>query len=392
VSRDPEAADLEAEVLAWMEQAPAGWTVPEASPGAARFGLDAAATQALEARFEALAARLFAFQFTRLPAYAAYARARDRTPSNTHRSCDIPPLPVSAFKETRVATFDPALDRVRFHTSGTTESRPGALHLASLRLYESSLRRGFRHHVIPDRDRMRMISLVPDRAAAPHSSLSYMLEDVRQECGAPGSIVVHDGELDWRRLRAGLDDAIRSREPVCILGTGFLWVHVLDACEAEGVQWRLPPGSRAFETGGTKGRTRVLQRDQLARGIERCFGIPPTHLVSEYGMTEMASQYYTSDLRHAVLGLAPPPCGWSHPAWVRPRLMDAETGHLIEMPEAREIGLLVHHDLANVESVAALATADLGAPEGGSFALRGRAPRADPRGCGLVHEQTSVRR
>jgi hypothetical protein len=77
---------------------------------------------------------------------------------------------------------------------------------------------------------------------------------------------------------------------------------------------------------------------------------------------------------------------WSHPAWLRPRLVDTESGALCELEAAREIGLLAHHDLANRGSVAHLLTADLGRPRAGSFDLAGRCPRAEPRGCGLVSE------
>jgi len=384
VNPDPEAEQLESDVLEWMASVPAGFLAPGASREAC-FGLDAAGGRALEADFAALARRIFAFQVDHIPLYAAHARAANHA--------GIPPLPVTAFKQARIATFDPARERVQFHTSGTTDGRPGVLHLASTRLYDQSLRLGFRHHVLPDRDSMRMVSLVPDVAEAPHSSLAYMLAAVRADFGAPESVVVHrqDG-IDWRALREALQTAIAVREPVCLMGTGFLWVHVLDACEAEGQRFELPPGSRAFETGGTKGRTRQLQHDELIGGIERCFGIPRSHVVGEYGMTEMGSQYYRLDLRQAVLGMPAADASWSYPAWVRPGLMDAETGRWVDMPQAREVGLLAHHDLANVETVAHLLTADLGEAAGCSFVLRGRAARADPRGCGLMHEHTEVMR
>lgn len=385
-----EAEELEADVLAWMESAPAGFVAAGATR-AARYGLDAAAGVALDARFEAMALRIFAYQFEQVPTYAAYARALGRTPGDIRHARDIPALPVAAFKQARIATFDAAHDQLQFHTSGTTDGQPGVLALASTRLYDSALRRGFRHHVLPDRDTIRVVSMVPDIVEAPHSSLAYMLAAVRADFGTPESTVVHrGGAFTWRGFTAALAGARAAGAPVCILGTGFQWLHVVDTCDREAVRFQLPPGSRAFETGGTKGRTRALDRDQLVLGIERCFAIPSTHVVGEYGMTEMGSQFYTLDLRQATLGLPPVEAGWSYPAWVRPRLMEAETGRCREMQEAREIGLLAHHDLANVGSAAHLLTADLGAAAGCSFALRGRAARADPRGCGLVHEHMDV--
>ena len=392
MSAAAEAEELEAAVFAWMERAPAGF-VAAGTTRAACYGLDVKSEAALQARFEILALRIFAHQFEHVPAYAAYARTAGRTPAEVRQARDIPALPVAAFKYERIATFDAARDQVRFHTSGTTDGHPGVLALASTRLYDRALRRGFRHHVLPDHDSMRMVSMIPDRVEAPHSSLAYMLAAVRAEFGTSESAVVHrDGAFEWRGFAAALASACDAGEPVCIMGAGFQWVHVLDACEAESLRFQLPPGSRAFETGGTKGRARTLDRARLLNGIERCFAIPATHVVGEYGMTEMGSQFYTLDLRRAVLGLPPVDACWSYPAWVRPRLMEAETGRCVEMQDAREVGLLAHHDLANVDSAAHLLTADLGVAAGCSFALHGRAARADPRGCGLVHEQMDVMR
>ena len=77
---------------------------------------------------------------------------------------------------------------------------------------------------------------------------------------------------------------------------------------------------------------------------------------------------------------------WSHAAWLRPRLVDSESGQTLEIDLARAAGLLAHHDLSNRGSPAHLLTADLGRPRAGSFELLGRCPDAEPRGCGLSHE------
>jgi hypothetical protein len=50
-----------------------------------------------------------------------------------------------------------------------------------------------------------------------------------------------------------------------------------------------------------------------------------------------------------------------------------------------ETGLIRIFDLANVFSVAAIQTEDLGVRRGDGFELLGRAKQAEPRGCSLMN-------
>ena len=59
---------------------------------------------------------------------------------------------------------------------------------------------------------------------------------------------------------------------------------------------------------------------------------------------------------------------------------------LVQVPEG-EPGLLCHHDLANVGSVACLLTEDMGVAVADGFRLLGRIPGAEPRGCSLAIEE-----
>lgn len=385
---DAETRRLDAALQEWIASAPAGFQVHGAD-AATRYGITREASRQLEMQFETLALDLFVYQFERVPLYRAYARARGRTPSQVRRAIDVPALPVEALRRGRVAGFPQAHETLRFHTSGTT-GRPGVLHLDSANLYELTLERGFAHHVVPDVERMRMALLVPSLEEAPHSSLGYMLERVRRRWGsAQSATYVKEGALCWPALRKDLEEAASSREPLCLLGTTFAVVGLLETAAKEGWRSQLPPGSRVFETGGTKGRTRELSRRELLHQLEETLGVPQDFVVSEYGMTELASQYYTLSLRLAVLGIEAPTDAaiWSAPFWLRPRIMDAESGHCDELDGAAALGLLTHHDLGNRSTVAHWLTADLAEPHGGSFLLRGRAPRAEARGCGLAQER-----
>ena len=172
-----------------------------------------------------------------------------------------------------------------------------------------------------------------------------------------------------------------------MVGTAFAFVHLLDALAADGSRFRLPDGSRVMETGGFKGRSRTVPREELYAAIDGRLGIPPDRIVNEYGMTELLSQFYEPVLTGGARLHRPPP-------WVRTRVLDPAT--LEPLPPGRE-GLLCHFDLANLDSVCCLLTEDLGVEppeaEGNGFRVQGRSSGAEPRGCSLAMDDlmTAVR-
>jgi hypothetical protein len=264
--------------------------------------------------------------------------------------------------------------------------RRGRHHLPDLSLYEAAWEEPFRRHILPDRERMHILSLIPSEAALPDSSLSYMVERALERFGAVGSGWFFEPPgADLDGLRAALRSAADDGEPVLLLGTAFAFAHVLDDLVARGEHYVLPAGSRIMDTGGTKGRGREVSRDELMRLYEDRLGVPVTHVVGEYGMTELCSQFYEPTLGRFAAGL--PQLGeriYESPHWVRTRVLDPAT--LAAAPAGVD-GLLAHVDLANAWTVSAIVTEDLGATREGGFLLRGRARGAGPRGCSLVTEE-----
>jgi len=138
-----------------------------------------------------------------------------------------------------------------------------------------------------------------------------------------------------------------------------------------------------MDTGGAKGTRVDLRRDHIAAAFHRVLGIPRTHLVNEYGMAELGSQFYQDTLLSTEERRATRP-GFTIPPWVRTRVLDPET--MREVPDGKP-GLLVHYDLANLDVPLAIQTEDLGARIGGRLLLEGRLPDAEHRGCSLPFEQ-----
>ena len=242
------------------------------------------------------------------------------------------------------------------------------------------------------------------------------------------------GVLDAAGLFHALERAAaggRGALPVCLLGTDLALVRLLDeAAEAE-FRVALPAGSRLVHTGGSKGRGREIARAELHARVGETLGLKPAWCVNEYGMTEMASQFYETGLRRAAgaaagagtggrggarstAGAGSPDVRKHGPAWVRTLVVDART--LEPVPPGRP-GFLRHFDLANRGSVMVIQTEDRavarpdpvksaqpsrgGGPAEGSvpasgsgpadwgrmpFELLGRALGSEPRGCSLEAE------
>jgi hypothetical protein len=216
-----------------------------------------------------------------------------------------------------------------------------------------------------------------------------MFETIRREVGGDGLAFVgkaaHDGawtlnaEAALGRLRA----ASRTGHPLLLLGTAFSFVHLLDYLVEQDLRFELPPGSCVLETGGYKGRSRSLPKPALHALISERLGIPPDHIICEYGMSELSSQAYDSAIplsRNTQHATRNRPL-FHFPPWARVQIISPETG--CEVAEG-ETGLIRVFDLANVYSVMAIQTEDLGIRRGDGFALAGRAVRAEPRGCSLL--------
>jgi len=359
VSRpDPARGSLDRRVRAWMQEP---------------FAED-------EARFDALALELFAFQFAHCPPYARFCEGRGRTPATVRGWREIPAVPTGAFKEVALRSFPPERTCKVFRTSGTSTERRGALYLDTVTLYEASLLPTFERFVLPDLDpdaRARFAVLAPSPGEAPDSSLSHMFGAVVARRGAEGSrFFVRGGRLDAGALLRALEAAAEGPEPLVLCGTAFAFVHLLEVLEAAGASLRLPPSARAMETGGFKGRARERAREELYAALEERLGLPPLRVVNQYGMTELGSQFYDTVLREPAA-----PRRKLGPPWARVRILEPESG---EECAAGETGLVTVVDLANTGSVLAIQTADLGRRVADGFELLGRSPGAEARGCSIA--------
>jgi hypothetical protein len=215
---------------------------------------------------------------------------------------------------------------------------------------------------------------MPSRQQMPNSSLSAMLDMLGAE------------HFYWEADANLFDDLAELTEPIVLFGTAFAFVQLFDMLPEP---LTLPAGTVIVETGGFKGRTRAVRRSDLYGWFTDRLGVDPDLCYSEYGMSEMASQFYshgTTDIKRG-------------PHWVRTRIIDPLTG---KDAAPGDRGLLAHYDLANFNSVLAIQTEDAAIlpdlSDGPAmlterrrfvrnFILKGRAQEADLRGCSLTVEE-----
>ena len=286
-----------------------------------------------------------------------------------------PGLPTDVFRFARISTFPAQETKRTFRTSGTTNGARGEHHYRDLSLYDLGARIAARRMLFPDVDKMRLILLVAPEDQVPDSSLGYMLARFVEWFGTSHQYV-------WPADATTLAAAIASSdEPIALLGTSFAFVHV---CDETTKRWSLPAGSRIMQTGGFKGRSRTLDSDGMRVLLRETFGVPDTHIVGEYGMTELSSQMYETSLVDALAGRVRERHYWA-PWWTRITPVDPDT--LRPMSDDGDIGILRLEDSANLDSVSSLQTADRGRLVPGGFQLLGRDPNAVPRGCSLAAEE-----
>jgi hypothetical protein len=368
--------------------------------------------------FDSLALELFTLQFANNAAYRNICEARGLTPKVIEHWTQIPAVPTGAFKELELSCIPPDEHTAVFHSSGTTEQKPSRhFHNAeSLAVYETSLFTWFKRNVLRSADgssacfagiRGRAVRapilLTPRPAQAPHSSLVHMFETVRRKLGAPESGFVgqiHTNgawALDFDAAFAALNSSSVTRHPSLLLGTAFSFVHLLDYLAERDLRVELPTGSRVMETGGYKNRSRSMPKAELHALISERLGVLPEDIVCEYGMSELSSQAYapgapasrrrfvpsaTKELAGETPALPGPVTRhFCFPPWARVQIISPETGRDVADGET---GLIRVFDLANVFSVAATQTEDLGIRRGNGFELIGRAQLAEPRGCSLM--------
>ena len=378
-------------------------------------------TPPFEYDFNQLALDVFRFQAEHNSVIRSLCRHRNLSVDRLLTWQGIPAISTASFKEFDVSVLSAEERSSVFHSSGTTAQTPSRnFHSEeSLAIYKNSLLPVFLRHLMPELEfegkdgerlsnewRIPMLSLTPSCDVASHSSLVFMLHSVAMEYCAKDSIFAGQEtsvgwELDIDRVLFELRKSMCANRPIMIAGTAYNFIQLLDHFEHKNIRYRLAEGSRVMETGGYKGRTRTVPKEELYGQISQKLGIPEARIVSEYGMCELSSQAYNYAIEHVLhsnekgeellskqeLKQRPPAQArpfsrrFLFPPWVRIRVVSPETEK--EVSDGEE-GILEIVDLGNVASSIAIRTQDRVWRWGQEFELIGRVEHSEPRGCSLL--------
>lgn len=250
-----------------------------------------------------------------------------------------------------------------FQSSGTT-ARVRAISRYSkdgLLLYRAGSVLTFFHllaRFYPQPIKVRGFSLVPNVKEWPQSSLSQMIEWFSE--------FWHLKNVDRLHLANELRDV---KEPIWLFLTATQVIQIWNSKS----RIILPEGSIVVETGGLKGIKEEFTREQIVGAATTIFGIRGDHVVSEYGMCELASQAYEwNDPGSSKRFFHTPP-------WMQ---VSAYTG-LGNCGETG-IGALLIADRFRIDVPYPIRTQDMAQVHSQNrFVYLGRVPTAPLKGCGL---------
>jgi hypothetical protein len=317
-------------------------------------------SEKLLATFEETALEVFYYQYQHNKVYQRYCDLLSRTQPKSIP--EIPFLPIETFKTHQVRTHDTEAELL-FQSSGTTGMIPSTHFVQHAELYQASFLAAFKKFY-GDPEKFCFLALLPSYLERGGSSLVYMVDDLIRRSQHPlsGFFLDEHDELE-RRLK----EVEQEGQKTILIGVSYA---LLDFVEKRSLSLQ---HTTVMETGGMKGRKKEMPREELHTLLKAGFGVEQIH--SEYGMTELLSQGYSSGD-----GI------FETPDWMR--IMIRESNDPFAYVEEGVSGGINIIDLANIYSCSFLQTQDLGKLHSAQrFEVLGRFDASDVRGCNLLIAQ-----
>ena len=310
-------------------------------------------------QFNETALAIFKYQAENCSVYKEFISHLKVTPSQVSDIKDIPYLPISFFKTHKVVSNTETEDII-FSSSGTTGQSQSKHYVTDVTVYEDSFNKAFQQFYGAAKDTC-ILALLPSYLERDGSSLIYMVDALLQQSEHPQSgYFLHNHD----ELYARLVERKKTGEKTILIGVTYA---LLDFLEKHPINF---PDLIVMETGGMKGKRKEMVREELHDILKSGFGVEMIH--SEYGMTELLSQAYSSG--NGIFDC---------PNWMKIVLRD--TNDPLTLLNNHQTGGINIIDLANINSCSFIATQDLGRLlHNGSFEVLGRFDNADIRGCNLL--------
>jgi len=310
--------------------------------------------------FSRLALSIFRLQAGKNPVYRSFVESLGIDPGAVNKITDIPFLPSEVFR-TRKVILEGLNEKLVFESSMTAGSSPCRHYVHDPVLYEKSYLASFRKFYGDPSDYF-IAALLPSYTERQNSSLVSMMNGLIGLSGDKSSGFYRD---DPEQLLFNINKAKSSGLRTFLIGVSFALLDLANnfAPDLE--------GTIVMETGGMKGRRKEITRNELHEILKGKFNVASIH--SEYGMTELLSQAYSSG---NGIFFCPP--------WMKILIRDTRDPLSVTFNGGEAGGINVI-DLANIFSCSFIATGDYGKLTGnGGFEVSGRFDNTDIRGCNLM--------
>jgi hypothetical protein len=311
--------------------------------------------------FDDIALELFRFQARHNKVYRTYVQHLGLSERAVKSVFQIPCMPISFFKNNDIKTGEWVSERI-FASSGTTGSVTSSHHVMSNRFYLENAERCFRHFFGP-LDNFHFLALLPSYLERNNSSLVAMVDYFISKSNSEFS-GFYLNNID--ELLADLEGLKNDNRKVILWGVSFALLDLAEKFQLDLTHCIV------IETGGMKGRRKEIIKSELHQILKKRLNVDTIY--SEYGMTELLSQAYSTRSER-----------FTCPPWLKIIGRDiTDPLHKGLLNETAGINVI---DLANIHSIAFIETEDLGKvyPDE-SFEILGRMDNSDVRGCNLMVE------
>jgi phenylacetate-coenzyme A ligase PaaK-like adenylate-forming protein len=311
-----------------------------------------------EEAFNKIAISTFNKQYSSVKVYKKYIDSRSIDVKKVRYYTEIPFLPIEFFKSFQIKPPTKRTQKI-FMSSGTTNSSRSKHYVTDLKLYEKSFYEAFFRHYGNPKDWI-ILSLLPSYIEQGDSSLIYMVNHLMEMTDNKDSQYINIGQENLKKIINKL-----SNKKVLLIGVSYALLDLSEVFNLDLSNWTI------METGGMKGRRKEIIRNELHTILKKAFKSDQIH--SEYGMTELLSQAYSS--KNGI---------FSTPPWMK--VLVREVNDPFSYVKNGQTGGLNIIDLANQNSCSFIETKDLGRTiNTNKFEISGRFDQSDIRGCNLLN-------
>lgn len=314
--------------------------------------------------FNEYSMRMFVLQYQANPIFHEFCEAKKIRPGDIDRWQDVPMVYNDVFKTHLVASFPLEQSVMACLTGGTTSlTQRGRIFRDEdgKKLVFGANRMMTASYLFPDFEegkRCRILILAPSPEMAPSMGMAIGMDQTRRAFGTEDSqFLLGKSGIHINALLKALRESEATGVPIALIGATSAYIYFFQACRRKKMKFCLPPGSRICDGGGYRNRFGVFSRDDYYAMVQEILGIPGTHCVNVLGEAETATNLFDDALRRHVKGLPRRTRTRPVPPWSR--VLSMSIDDLKPLPDG-EVGLLAHWDLANIPTVLAVITDNLG--------------------------------